>query len=276
VFYTGYEAPSFCLVLEGGCWFAIENTTPRRLERGDFMLLPTTPACSFFSQPDAQFGSARPWVEEVRHGEQEGEPDFKMLGGAFQIERVNASLLLQVLPDIIHVRSAEYDTNRLATIIDLIIDEGIEERAGREAILEHLLKVMLIECFRRPGLSQEPLPAGLLAGMRDPSIASTLRAMHSDVRHGWTVAELSKHAGMSRSSFAEHFGATMGCAPIEYLTRWRMSLAQDALDRGRIPHIKLASDLGYASVSAFSTAFRRRVGCSPGAFARGRSAAASR
>ena len=104
--------------------------------------------------------------------------------------------------------------------------------------------------------------------MRDPVLATVLRAVHSDIRTGWTVAGLAKLGGMSRSAFAARFTETIGCAPIEYILRWRMALAQDALNRGGKPLDRLAEEIGYESASAFSTAFRRRVGCSPGAFAR--------
>ena len=99
-------------------------------------------------------------------------------------------------------------------------------------ILQRLLEVMLVECLRWRGVGEDALPAGLLGGMRDPALARVLRAMHSDVRAGWTVAELAGLAGMSRSAFAARFCETLGCAPIEYLSRWRMALAQDALSRG--------------------------------------------
>jgi len=100
-----------------------------------------------------------------------------------------------------------------------------------------------------------------------------LRAMHSDVRNDWSVAGLATLAGMSRSAFAARFAATVGCAPLSYLSRWRMAMAQDALSRGGKSLDRIAEETGYDSTSAFSTAFRRRVGCSPGAFARARRAA---
>ncbi len=87
--------------------------------------------------------------------------------------------------------------------------------------------------------------------------------MHSDVRAAWTVADLAKLAGMSRSAFAARFSDLLGCAPMEYLLRWRMTLAQDALRRGGRPLDRVAEEIGYDSASAFSTAFRRRIGCSP-------------
>jgi AraC-like DNA-binding protein len=206
----------------------------------------------------------------VRHGDPEGEPDFQMLGGAFKIEPVNAALLLGLLPELIHIRSVEGDTSRLSRIIDLIKDECADEREGRTIILERLLEVMLIESLRWQTTSKEAIPAGLLAGMRDPAIAEALRAMHSDVRHGWTVAELAKRTGKSRSAFAARFAETVGCGPMEYLSRWRMSLAMDALSRGGVSLDQLADEVGYKSASAFSTAFHRRIGCAPGEFARSR------
>jgi AraC-like DNA-binding protein len=268
--YDPYEAPSFCIVLSGRCWLSIENTTPRLLDCGDFLLLPVTPAFSLFSQPGAYCRPGLPSETGVRHGESEGEPDFQMLGGAFKIEPVNATLLLELLPEMIHIRSVEGDTSRLAKIIDLIKDEYGDEREGRAIILDRLLEVMLIESLRWQTASQASIPAGLLAGMRDPAIADALRAMHSDVRHGWTVAELAKRTGKSRSAFAARFAETVGCGPMEYLSRWRMSLARDALCRGAVSLDQLADEVGYKSASAFSTAFRRRIGCAPGEFARAR------
>jgi len=190
-----------------------------------------------------------------------------MIGGTFHIELVNAALL-ELVSQKIHIRAAEFDTSRLTRIIDLIMDEYATERPGRDAILQRFLEAMLVEALRWPSLGHESLPPGLIAGLRDASISGTLRAMHSDVRHGWTVAELAKHAGMSRSAFAARFVTTIGCAPMEYLSRWRMSLAQDALSRGGKSLDQLAEEIGYESASAFSTAFRRRSGCAPGAFAR--------
>jgi AraC-like DNA-binding protein len=92
--------------------------------------------------------------------------------------------------------------------------------------------------------------------------------MHADVRANWTVAGLAKVAGLSRSAFAARFGEVLGCGPIEYLARWRMALAKDSLIRGAKTLDRIAEEIGYESASAFSTAFRKRLGCAPGKFAR--------
>ncbi|MBP1843974.1 AraC-like DNA-binding protein [Rhizobium petrolearium] len=270
VSYSAYGAPGFAIVLKGRCWLSIEGADPVPQERGDFVLLPASPAFSLLSEPGAACVPGIPSFSSIRHGDPEGEPDFEMLGGSFQLEPVNVSLLLALLPGMIHIRAEDGDTSRLTRIIDLIMDECANDRPGREMMLQRLLEVMLVECLRWPSLIRGALPAGLLAGMQDPALASVLRAMHANVRAGWTVAELAKLAGMSRSAFSARFSETLGCAPMEYLSRWRMTLAQDALSRGGKPLERLAEEIGYESASAFSTAFRRRLGCSPGMFARSR------
>jgi AraC-like DNA-binding protein len=268
--YSAYGLPGFAIVLAGRCWLEIDGNTPVQLDRGDFVLLPSTPAFALFSEPGADCVHRDPTDTGVRHGEQEGEPDFRMLGGAFQIETVNAPLLIALLPRMIHIRSSDGDTGRLGRIIDLIMEECASDHPGKDMILERLLQIMLVEALRWRSLVEDAVPGGLLSGMRDAVLARVLRAMHANVRAGWTVAELAKLAGMSRSAFAARFSEIVGCAPIEYLSRWRMALAQDALSRSGKSLDRVADEIGYESASAFSTAFRRRTGCSPGTFARAR------
>ena len=126
----------------------------------------------------------------------------------------------------------------------------------------------LIEALRSHDVGEDGVVAGLLNGLRDPALARALQAIHADVRAGWTVAGLAVVAGMSRSAFSARFGEIMGCAPIEYLARWRMAIAKEALAQGTKSLDRIADEIGYESASAFSTAFRKRLGCPPGRFAR--------
>ncbi|MBS1873919.1 MAG: AraC family transcriptional regulator [Acidobacteria bacterium] len=265
--YESHPTPSFCIVQTGRCWLTLENHPPRLLEHGDFLLLPLTPAFTLASELGADCVPGRPSRNGVRHGDPKGAPDFRMIGGTFEVDHVNAALL-ELMAQPIHVRAAEFDTSRLTRMIGLILDEYGSQRPGRETILQHFLEAMLVEALRWPCLTRQSASPGLIAGLRDAAISRTLQAMHADVGSGWTVAGLAKRAGMSRSAFAAHFAATVGCAPMEYLSRWRMSLAQDALNRGGKSLDHLALEIGYQSASAFSTAFRKRLGCAPGAFAR--------
>lgn len=126
---------------------------------------------------------------------------------------------------------------------------------------------MLVEAIRTRFTSSERLDNGIIAGLGDTKVAKALRAMHADVQKKWTVGQLAEVAGMSRSVFAERFGRVVGLAPIDYLLRWRMALAKDALQSGKAALSEIAQQTGYLSVSAFSTAFTRTVGCPPSSFA---------
>ncbi len=266
--YTAHDAPGFTIVLAGEAWLTFEGEEPLRLAQGDFLLLPTTPSFSLSSAPRIACTSVEPREEAVRHGEQEGEPDFLALGGSFAFERVNAPLLLSLLPDRIHIPALAGKATRFGRLIDLLAEECADDHPGKDLFLQRMLEALLIEALRWQGVGKDRAVAALLSGMRDPAIARALHAIHGDVRAGWTVAGLAGISGMSRSAFSDRFGTLMGCAPIEYLARWRMALAKEALARGAKSLDRIAEEIGYESASAFSTAFRKRLGCPPGRFAR--------
>lgn len=275
--YESQGTPSFCIVQTGRCWLTLGTQEPLLLMEGDFLLSPLTPAFTMQSELGVECAPSRPSRTGMRYGTPRGHPDFRMIGGTFVVDMVNAALL-ELVSQTIHMRAAEFDTSRLARILELLLDEYRADRPGRETILQHFLEAMLVEALRwpcihnaldEPYLGNNTGRVGLIAGLRDAPIARALREMHRDVSHSWTVAKLAKCSGMSRSAFATRFTEKIGCAPLEYLTRWRMSLAQDALNRGGKSLKNLAAELGYQSASAFSTAFRKRLGCAPGAFARG-------
>jgi AraC-like DNA-binding protein len=266
--YAAHRAPGFTIILQGECWISFDGAEPIRFEKGDFVLTPATPSFTLSSHPGIECEPRDPLDTPVRHGEQEGEPDFVSLGGSFRIEQVNAPLLLTLLPSVIHIPAAMGRTGRLSRLTELIMVECGDDEPGREMVLQRLLEVLLIEALRWRGMDTDDVRTGLLNGMRDPILARVLRAMHADVRASWTVAALAKVAGLSRSAFAARFGEVLGCGPIEYLARWRMALAKDALIRGAKTLDRIADEIGYESASAFSTAFRKRLGCSPGRFAR--------
>lgn len=268
VSYRAHDAPGFTIILEGQAWLRFVGEEPFRLAQGDFVLLPTTPAFSLSSEPDIDCIPVEPRNEAIRHGEPEGAPDLVALGGTFAFERVNAPLLLALLPGLIHIPASEGRTTRLGRLIDLLAEECATDYPGKELIVRRMLEALLVEALRWRSIGNRAMPAGLLSGMRDPALARVLQAIHADVRKNWTVVDLAKMAGMSRSGFAARFGEVLGCAPIEYLTRWRMAIAKDALTRGVKSLDRIADEIGYESASAFSTAFRKRLGCSPGKFAR--------
>lgn len=266
--YASYDAPGFTIVLSGEAWLCFDTEAPIRLAPGDFLLLPTTPAFSLSSKPGVRCDPVEPRADAVRHGEQQGDPDFVALGGSFAFERVNAPLLLSLLPGRIHIPASEGKATRFGRLIELLTEECATDSPGRDLILRRMLEALLIEALRWQSLGKDGTVATLLNGMREPALARALQAIHADVRAGWTVAELARISGMSRSAFSARFGEVMGCAPIEYLMRWRMAIARDALAGGDKTLDGIAEEIGYESASAFSTAFRKRFGCPPGKFAR--------
>ncbi|AVO44927.1 AraC family transcriptional regulator [Phreatobacter cathodiphilus] len=266
--YAAHNAPGFTIILKGTCWIAFEGEEPWILDTGSFLLLPSAPAFTLSSHPGIDCQPREPMGGAVRHGEQHGEAEFEALGGTFHIEAINAPLVLAILPRMIHIPHAAGRSARLGRVIDLIREECSRDEPGKDMILQRLLEVLLVEALRWHGVTPDDARAGLLRGMRDPALARVLGAMHADVRADWTVASLARIAGQSRSAFAARFGAALGCGPIEYLARWRMALAKDALMRGTKTLDRIAEEIGYESASAFSTAFRKRLGCPPGRFAR--------
>jgi transcriptional regulator GlxA family with amidase domain len=128
------------------------------------------------------------------------------------------------------------------------------------------VEILLIEALRSvPGENARP---GLLRGLADPRMAAALRKMHGDAERPWTVTDLAREAGMSRSAFFERFARTVGARPMEYLLTWRMAVAKDLLRTGGIALDEVARRVGYGSASTFSTAFSRSVGMPPGRFMR--------
>lgn len=193
-----------------------------------------------------------------------GDPDLpittQQLVGHCTFAARDAGLLLTLLPDLVVIRGEA----RLAMLIQLVADEARATRPGREVVLERLLEVLLIEAFRASGGTTAP--PGLLRGLGDPHMSVALRALHADPARAWTVADLARSAGLSRSGFFVRFKREVGRTPMAYLTAWRMSLAKDRLRRGDGSLSEIGTALGYGSASAFNTAFAREVGQPPGQF----------
>lgn len=267
--YSDFGQPSFCVVLEGACHLAVDGQPAIGLEAGDFVLLPATPGFTMAgddraASPPPRDPRALVPALEMRHGRQDGPPDVRLLGGYFVFDSPDAGLLVSLLPGLIHLRGLE----RMAVLVRLVAEETREQRAGRELILTRLVEVLIVEALR--SASGEGAPPGLLRGLADPRLAPALRRMHAQIARAFTMAELAREAGMSRSAFFELFLRTVGLPPMEYLLAWRMAVAKELLRGGGLGLDQIAERVGYGSSSTFSTAFRRHVGQPPGRFARSR------
>ena len=153
------------------------------------------------------------------------------------------------------------------SLLNLNEMETLEPGPGSEFLIARLMELILVEMLRRETPKVDDQPTGLIAGLLDPAIASALLAMHGEIAREWSVAELARLCGVSRSGFAKRFKGVLGVGPIEYLMHWRMAVAKDELRRGTRSISEIALAVGFQSPSAFSTSFTRAVGCSPKRFA---------
>lgn len=150
----------------------------------------------------------------------------------------------------------------LGTALGLLFAEASAQESGRQAALDRLAEVSLIYILRR--MTAAPQPGyGLLAGLAHPALNRVLTRLHQDPGADWSLERMADEAGMSRSVFAETFRETVGIAPGNYLTRWRLSLARALLQAGQ-PAKAVARQVGYASPAAFSRAFSRQFGIQAG------------
>ncbi len=271
--YRPTGSAGFGLVLSGEARLAVDGAAPVKMRAGDFVLIPPGSGFVMSSDPDAEPVVIDPdttgGLTELRHGDPQGEPDFRMLGGYFAVEPANVALLADLLPAMALVEAADEAARRLTGLIQLVTDEAVSDRPGRGLILERLVEVLLVEALRyRPEHLKATTRPGLLGGLSDRRLAVALRCIHAEVARRWTVADLAREAGLSRSAFSERFVERIGMPPMEYVIQWRMALAKDMLLRQDIPLETAAIAIGYESASAFSTAFRREVGLSPGHYAR--------
>lgn len=260
----------FCAVLEGTVRLEVPGQPPLLVAGGDFVLIPA--AFDFTSSS----GSSEPAPEPAgrldsvpieirpnvfRFGDPLAAPDVRMLIGYCAFGSSDAALLVSLLPSLIHARGE----GRLTALIQLAVEEFRADRPARSTILARLMEVLFIEALRSSG---PHCPCGILGGLGDERVAAAIRTIHAQPTAALTVASLAKAAAMSRTAFFDRFRKTVGMAPMEYLLHWRMVLAKQFLCDREASISAVARRVGYGSASAFSVAFTRHVGVSPGRYAR--------
>ena len=153
-----------------------------------------------------------------------------------------------------------------------LADEAASGHAGSEAVLAKLSEALFVDTLRRylSGLPQRE--SGWLAGARDPIVGKSLMLLHSRIQHPWTIAELAREVGLSRSSLVERFTRYLSEPPMAYLIRWRLQLAARALAATSRGVAEIAADVGYESDSAFNRAFKREFDSPPARYRRERRA----
>lgn len=193
-------------------------------------------------------------------------PQTSILCGTVRFSEEAEELLRPHLPPLLHLQCAQGPAAAwLDATLRLLGAETSSALPGSETVIARLAEVLFVQALRAWLRDLPQGTGGWLAALGDPNLSRVLTAIHEAPEEAWTVALLARHAGLSRSVFYTRFSEVMGEPPASYLTRWRMHVARRALRRGESV-AEVAQQTGYGSEAAFSRAFKRTVGDTPGAW----------
>ncbi|WP_088329192.1 AraC family transcriptional regulator [Lacimicrobium sp. SS2-24] len=260
----------FHLVIDGCAHFRIEEEH-FSLQRGDFVLFPKgeghilwdgeCQAVTALADLPIQHITER---YETLHFGGEGEMT-NLICGVLLFQHPLAIKLLGVLPSFITIRKNDQDAIGIVEAVSALLkSEAQSISVGAEAVIARLADILVIGAMRQylKELSDEKL--GWLGALDDDRIGKALKLIHDQPDKHWSLEDLASAIGMSRTSFALQFKRLVGNTPMDYLTEWRMSLAYSKLQLSKDTVLSIALELGYQSEAAFSRAFKKVIGKSPG------------
>lgn len=269
---------------KGSGWAAVAGLPPVRLSEGDIVMFP---------QGDRHVISSAPDVRPVQRTAQEvfamrdaprplpitfsnGVIDAGKLMPAQDAEAIVVcgflgcdlrpfNPLVAALPRILHLPAAQAG-NWVTRVIDQAVLESNERRPGGEAVLERLSEMMFVDSVRRYLDSLPEDATGWLAGLRDRFVGKALAHLHGDPVRDWSVEDLAREVGLSRSALHERFVQYVGQPPMQYLASWRIQLGTRLLRESNRNVASIALEVGYESEAAFSRAFKRVLNMPPAAW----------
>jgi len=270
------------LVTEGQCVASVEGAEPVHLDAGDLVLFPHGDAHVMASAPEVQAVPAWEVYTPPPPGEViglrcgGGGEVTKVVCGFLSCEKVPSNPLLEALPPVLRV-SMRADPNMawIESSLRFGASEAAAHRAGGTTVLAKLSELLFVEAVRRYIESLPAQQTGWLAGLRDRFVGRALTLMHAHSERTWTVEELAKEVGLSRSALAERFTEFVGQPAMQYLTRWRLQVASHLLRSRALSVAQVAEQVGYESEAAFNRAFKREIGAPPATWRRRRDAGAS-
>jgi AraC-like DNA-binding protein len=212
-------------------------------------------------QPSAVF-----YPQSWRHRIVADASGAEVLSAAIDFGSGDENPLLRGLPAMMCLPLSEMPS--LDATLGILFVEATARRCGHSTVLDRLTEVLFVQLLRY-AIERQLIQGGVVAGLADARLARALTAMHDNPAHDWSLASLAAKAGMSRSRFAARFAAVVGVPAMEYLTRWRIGVAQGLLRRGQPPKV-VAQEVGYARSSTFGRAFAHAVGTTPTAWLRAR------
>jgi len=270
---------AYHVVTEGHCFATATGGQAIALEAGEVVVFTSSQSHVMSSGPDMRADPPTADVLEVaaagtkpfciNYGYDGGAASTRLVCGYFACDARPFNPLLENLPPVITAAGPRSEGGGfIAQFIRFAVAEAAEQHAGSDSVLTKLSELMFIDVVRRYLEGLPPQQAGWLAGLREPHIAKALSSMHGKPAHDWTIEELAKQAGLSRSVLAERFADVVGIPPMQYLAKWRMQLAAELLTGGNANMAGIAAAVGYESEAAFSRAFKKMIGVAPSAWRR--------
>lgn len=193
--------------------------------------------------------------------------------GYFACEPRLSEVFLAGLPSMLKVPVVRESSGQwLEHSIRFSVDEASGSNAGSGLVLAKLSEVLFVETLRRYINALPPEQTGWLAGARDPIMGQALALLHKDPAHRWTISDLARRVGLSRTRLAERFRHFLGESPMAYLAQWRLKLGAEFLQTTEHSVAEVAAAVGYGSEAAFNRAFKREYDCPPAQFRRKRHA----
>lgn len=263
------EGAGFHVVLQGVCWLLPPEREPLRLGPGDVVFLRGGRGHGLADEPTSPLTDFRPGRPAETTGDAAGATAV-VLCGAYGLDQTRPHPVLADLAEVVHLPARLGRHPALRAAVGLLGDELEHPRPGSDAVVAALLEMLLLYIVRAwlEEQSERPGASGWALALNDPSIMATLRAIHAEPGHPWTVEELAGVAELSRSAYARRFTAAVGEPPLSYLTRWRMTRAAALLRAEDVPLAEVAGRFGYVSEYAFAKAFKRAYGIPPGRYRR--------
>ncbi len=261
----------FHIVTSGSCWLKSGDEPAIELQQGSLVLLPRGEGHLILDEPEAH---AEPFFDlpVVQVNER-----FETLsyGGNGKLTRLTCCVmdfdyvagtqLINHLPQVLHINSLDTDVDGwLEHSLRFLAREARDQRPGGQTIMANLADILVIQAIRTWLETSEHANGGWLAALKDKHIGNALVAIHRAPEKNWSVELLAKTVGLSRSGFSARFTSLVGESVMQYVTRWRMLVARGKLLESRIGLGELSEQLGYQSEAAFSRAFKRVFGVSPG------------
>ncbi|REE23847.1 AraC-like DNA-binding protein [Paraburkholderia sp. BL27I4N3] len=273
---------SYHLITEGGCWASLPEDPESAIyvAAGELLVVPQGEAHLLGSSLDIAPGPTGELLENqlrnapgqlmaLRYGG--GGDRTRLVCGFLACDDTLSNPVLSALPRIFKVDMRNDPQSAwLESSLRFAAAEAAEWRVGSAIVLARLSELLFVEAVRR---CIDALPSdrkGWLAGVGDRFVGRALALMHAQPAHGWTVDELARKAGLSRSALAQRFTQLLGQPPMQYLAHWRLQIAAQELRVGTKSLAAVADQVGYESEAAFNRAFKREFGMPPAGWRRSR------